>query len=139
MPQRFKKCDSQKEDGRVKLPKEKYPEVIEMYERVRSSRKVGKYYGVDKTIILMIVNPEYKARHIEYGKSIQHWKQYYNKDKHREYQARYKTKKRLLKRNATNIIRGVKRNEKGDIIRIDLKRLLPIYKEREDIKNFLNR
>lgn len=83
-------------DGRVKILKKQYPEVITMYKDLKSSRKVAKIFGVDKKIILFIVNPEYKKRDALRQKNEQHWKIYYNKDKHKEAIAKYRKKKKLL-------------------------------------------
>ena len=58
----YKKYKNQKDDGRVKITRDQYPEVLANYEMLKSSRKVAKIYGVSKTIILGILNPEIREK-----------------------------------------------------------------------------
>ena len=92
----YEKYNDEKLDGRVKILKEQYPEVIAMYEDLKSSRKVAKAFGVDKKIILFIVNPEYKKKDALRQKNEHHWKKYYDKDYHKMAMRKYRKKKREL-------------------------------------------
>lgn len=92
----YEKYNDEKLDGRVKITKKQYPEVIAMYEDLKSSRKVAKVFGVDKKIILFIVNPEYKKRDYLRQKNEQHWKKYYDRKYHKRAMRRYRKKKREL-------------------------------------------
>lgn len=96
MSGQFPKYKDWREDGRVKLPKSLYPAVIADYARLKSSRAVGKIYGVNKKIILFIVNPELKARDSQRQKEQQHWKIYYKKEYHTRAIRKYRAKKRTL-------------------------------------------
>ncbi len=96
MYQGFKKYTDKKMDGRVKVLPEQYPEVIALYRDLKSLRKVAKIFGVDKKIISFIVNPELKERDALRQKNQQHWKIYYDRDKHTVAIRKYRAKKRKL-------------------------------------------
>ena len=99
MPKRgqYEKYKDQEFDGRVKILKKQYPEVIALYKELKSSRKVAKIFGVDKKIILFIINPEYKKRDESRQKNQKHWAISYSKDKRREAMRKYRKKKRKLR------------------------------------------
>ena len=82
MPQAFKKYKNKKNDGRYKILPEQYPEVIALYKSLKSSRKVAKLFGVTKSIILFIVNPEQKERDRQRKIRDKDWLYHYNKDYH---------------------------------------------------------
>ncbi len=103
MPQEFEKYIDKRMDGRIKILPEQYPEVIALYKDLKSSRKVAKIFGVDKKIILFIINPEAKKRDALRQKNQQHWKIYYDKEYNTKAQAKYRAKKRRL---------GIKYNSK---------------------------
>lgn len=87
-----KKYEDRKLDGRVKIHKDQYEEVRAMYARVKSQAEVAKHYGVDKSAIRWILNPEAYKKFLEAKRT----KSYYNKERHKEAVRRYRAKKRSL-------------------------------------------
>lgn len=66
---------NENQDRRRKLTTEQYSEINYKYHMEhRSSRSLAKEYGVDKSTILMIVNPKIKARVRQRTK--EHWRDY---------------------------------------------------------------
>ena len=111
------------------------------YKRIKSSRAVAKIYGVDKKIILFIVDPEYKKRDAKRQQEQEHWKIYYNKDKHTKDMRKYRAKKRQegLCKTPTPTMRGVIRDKTGKIKSINLKTILPCNLKKLEVKNFLKK
>jgi len=60
----FQSYKDKRLDGRFKILPKQYPEVRAKYKALKSSRKVAKLYvyGVDKKIILFIVDNGFKKR-----------------------------------------------------------------------------
>jgi len=94
--QEFKPYKNKKLDGRFKIMPEQYPEVIALHKELKSSRNVPKIFGVNKKIILFIVNHEYKKRDQLRQKNQQHWKMYYDRESHTKAIRKYRAKKRSL-------------------------------------------
>lgn len=94
--QEFKTYKNKKLDGRFKITPDQYPEVIALHKELKSSRKVAEIFGVDKKIILYIINPEYKKRDALRQKNQQHWKIYYDREYHTKAIRKYRAKKRSL-------------------------------------------
>jgi len=95
MPQTFIKYTNKKMDARFKIYPDQYPAVKLRYKQLKSLRKVGKEYGVDKKIISFIVNPSALERQKKYNKG--RWSIYYEKEKHRQSIKKFRDKKRKLK------------------------------------------
>lgn len=87
---------NQKDDGRVKIAKELYPQVKQAYQELKSLRKVAALYGVDKRTIQFIVRPESLQNLKNRNKLISHHLIYYNTEKRRAYMRAYRAKKRAL-------------------------------------------
>lgn len=96
MPQNFKKYIDKTLDARIKIQKSEYSTIISLYKELKSSRKIAKIYGVDKKIILFIVNPASKKKDEERRIRNKVWLRYYNKEKWRKAQRRFRQKKKRL-------------------------------------------
>lgn len=96
MSHEYKPYKNKAQDARYKIIPKKYPKVRALYGKIKSARKVAKIFGVDKKIILFIVNPEYKRRCEKKITENKKWLQYYNKDKHTLAVRKYRLKKRAL-------------------------------------------
>ena len=84
MPYKFeKKIIPAQHDRRRKLTDAQKAEIEHRYKAGGvSARQLATEYGVSKKLILLIVNPEAKAKNDKYIK--EHWSDYYDKDKHRD-------------------------------------------------------
>lgn len=84
MPYKFeKKIIPPLHDRRRKLTDAQKAEIEHRYKAGGvSARQLATEYGVSKKLILLIVNPEAKAKNDRYIK--EHWSEYYDKDKHRD-------------------------------------------------------
>jgi hypothetical protein len=84
MPYKFeKKIIPAQHDRRRKLTDAQKAEIEHRYKAGGvSARQLATEYGVSKKLILLIVNPEAKAKNDQYIK--EHWSDYYDKDKHRD-------------------------------------------------------
>ena len=84
MPYKFeKKIIPAQHDRRRKLTDAQKAEIEHRYKAGGvSARQLAAEYGVSKKLILLIVNPEAKAKNDKYIK--EHWSDYYDKDKHRD-------------------------------------------------------
>lgn len=72
---------NQNQDRRVKLTQEQKEQIRDLYNGGgHSLNSLAKQFGVSKKTILLIVNPESKAKNDEYIKN--HWKDYYDKEEH---------------------------------------------------------
>lgn len=81
---------SETQDRRVKLTSEKKAEIVRKYQTGDYSiRGLAREYNVSHKTILMIVNPESKAKNDSYIK--EHWKDY-NPDPEKRRQAHLRTK-----------------------------------------------
>lgn len=96
MPQEAKPYTNQINDGRVKIHKDKYEEIRQMYKKEKSMRFVARCYNVDKKIIQFIVFPEKKEQYFKerYKKKV--WLKYYDKEKWKLAMRKYRKKKREL-------------------------------------------
>jgi len=96
MPQKYLPFTKEKDDGRIKIPKNKHPEIIKFYKECKSQRKTAKYYKVSRRLIQFIINPKmYEETKNKRKKEKVHLK-YYDKDKRRNYTRKYRLKKRQL-------------------------------------------
>ena len=112
------------------------------YKRIKSSRAVAKLYGIDKKIILFIVNPEYKKRDAERQQKQQHWKLYLaSKEERKLTMRKHRAKKRQLGyyKTPTPTMRGVIRDRTGKIKSINEKTILPCNLKKPEVKNFLKK
>ena len=82
-------------DARFKIYPDQYPAVKLRYKELKSLRKVGKEYGVNKRTISVIVNPAALEVLKKYRKG--RWIIYYDKEKHRKSTKKFRDKKRKLK------------------------------------------
>lgn len=103
MPYKFetegKKIPKDK-DKRIKLTDEQREQIREMYATgLYSQRTLAKMFNVSRRLIVFTIYPERleenKKRRAERGGS----KQYYDKDKHREYMKQHRRRKRELDKN----------------------------------------
>ncbi len=94
MPQDYKKYERKEQDNRYKILPSERPEVIALYNEMKSLRKVAKELGVNKTTIQIIVNPATQERMKKYSKN--RWRIYYDKAKHKNYMKKYRKKKRKM-------------------------------------------
>lgn len=81
-------------DGRRKLSDADYAEVKRVYNELHSYQKTADHFNVSKRLVIFIVNPEIYARFRLRNKQNQHWREYYDTDKRREYMRKYRAKKR---------------------------------------------
>jgi hypothetical protein len=84
MPYKFeKKIIPEQHDRRRKLTDAQKAEIDRRYKAGGvSSSQLAAEYGVSKKLILLIVNPEMKAKNDQHIK--EHWSDYYDKRKHRD-------------------------------------------------------
>ncbi len=73
----------EKFDRRVKLTQEDKEDIRDLYASgLHSLNSLAKMYNVSKKTILLTVNPESKEKNDERIKN--HWKEYYDRDKHNQ-------------------------------------------------------
>ena len=98
MPYKSEKIiiDHTKHDKRIKLTDEQRENIRKDYATgLISHRGLAEKYKVDRKTIYNILNPEKYLQELEKNKQTKHSKQYYNKEKQREYikqHRRYKQK-----------------------------------------------
>jgi hypothetical protein len=96
MPQKFKKYNDPKLDGRYKITPDQYPRVRFLYGQLGSTRKVGAMFGVSKNIIAFIVNPERKENDRQRKIENKVWLRYYDRQEHNAAIQQYREKKKKL-------------------------------------------
>jgi len=84
-----------KYDRRRKLTDEQRIEIMQ-FKGMRSSRSVGKEYGVNHSLILRMWNPEQLKRNIECRAKNGGSKQYYDRERHSKYMREYRAYKKKL-------------------------------------------
>lgn len=90
------------QDGRVKILKSQYPEVVAKYKAMGSMRAVAGYYGVNKRLIQFIVYPERLEKLKEHNKQIRHWKKYYSTEGRKLEMRKFRERKKLILNNNQN-------------------------------------
>ena len=84
-------------DKRIKLTDEQKEKIREEYATgLISQRNLAKKYKVSKKAIFNIIHPEKYQAQLEKYKLNQHSKQYYQKDKHKEYIKKHRRYKQKL-------------------------------------------
>lgn len=95
MPQTFLKFEDPKLDGRVKLTPEAKQQIRGLYFQGNSSHKsLSLQFGVSRRLIGLIVSDKSAETMKAYQKG--RWKLYYDKEKQKESQKKYRDKKRKL-------------------------------------------
>lgn len=106
MPQDFKRFTDESQDGRRKIPTTEHKRIRELYQELKSFRKVAKLYGVDKRTIQFIVNPKMYKEFKKKRYQKKPWLDYYNKETHTPAIRKYRAKKRAL---GLIVVRGNKK------------------------------
>lgn len=90
-----------KNDKRIKLSPEQKEQIYQEYQQgKKSQRYLAKEYGVSRRTITFIVDPQKLKNNIQRRLEKGGSKQYYDKDKHREYMRDHRKHiKELLKKN----------------------------------------
>lgn len=90
-------------DKRKKLDESKHKEIRYMYgSGVYSYQKIANMYGVSKSLIILIVNPDIKERkRKEYAERRKDGR-YYSKEKHREHMRAHREHKKDIHEKRTN-------------------------------------
>lgn len=98
MPLKLDKLKLGKEnDGRRKITDEQKVEIRELYERGIGIREITRrMVPVSRRSIQFILFPERLEHLKQHNKQIEHWKQYYDKDKWVEYMRKHRAKKRII-------------------------------------------
>lgn len=96
MSQAFLPYTDASQDGRRKINIHEYPAVKEVYQCLKSYQKTADFFHVSKRLIIFIINPQTYQKMRQDNIRNQHWKRYYNKDRSRLYQQKYRAKKRRL-------------------------------------------
>lgn len=94
MPQVERRYEKPEQDGRVKIPPERYEEVRQQYKFFRSYQKTADYFHVSKRLIIFICNPE-KLEEFKRNRKGK-WVEYYETEKRREDMRKYRAKKRKM-------------------------------------------
>ena len=89
IPRELKRC--------VKLSEQDKIEIVEIRRKTGLSYdKIAKQFGVSKTRVMQICNPEIEARQKKQYRERQKDGRYYNKEKHNKYVRMYRRYKHLL-------------------------------------------
>lgn len=98
MPLKLDKLKLGKEnDGRRKITDEQKVEIRELYERGIGIREITRrMVPVSRRSIQFILFPERLEHLKQHNKQIEHWKQYYDKDKMKESIRKLRAKKRII-------------------------------------------
>ena len=107
MPQKVDKIAINNEalDRRVKLTQSDKYEIIRLYSTGDySQRKLANLYKVSRRTIQFILDPEKLVKNREVHRARGGWRQYYNKDNHKEYMKEHRNyKKDLVNKGKLNI------------------------------------
>jgi hypothetical protein len=101
MPYKFetdKKKIPKYKDKRIKLTDKDKEEIKQYYGKI-SQRKLANFYGVSRRLIIFVACPEKHKKNLQDRKNRGGSKQYYNKEKQREYMKRYRKYKQQLNKN----------------------------------------
>ena len=101
MPYKFeytKKLIPKYKDKRVKLTDNDKEEIKKNYGKI-SQRKLAKMYGVSRRLIIFIGCPEKYKKNLQDRKNRGGSKQYYDKDKQKEYMKKHRKHKYKLYKN----------------------------------------
>lgn len=91
------KIEFTKHDNRIKLTDEQRTNILKDYSTgLFSQRELAKKYKVDRKTIYNIIYPEKYQEQLEKNKINQHSKQYYSKEKQKEYIKKYRHHKQDL-------------------------------------------
>lgn len=82
------------DDKRRKLHPDQYAEIQKKYEEGMSQRALGREYGVSKSLIAIIVNPERAAK--VKARLKDNWQNYYDREQHRKDILKYRRRKREM-------------------------------------------
>lgn len=91
------KIEFTEKDKRIKLTDEQRENIKKEYETsLISQRALARKYKVDKKTIYNIIHPLKYQEQLENNKINQHSKQYYNKEKHKDYIKKHRRYKQEL-------------------------------------------
>jgi len=79
-------------DARVKIPKSEHAVICARYQAGDSIRSLARAYSVNKRLIQFILFPE----RVEAARANRDWKNYYDREKHRQAMARLRAKQRQV-------------------------------------------
>lgn len=68
-------------DRRIKLTDAQREEIIKLHFSGWTQRKIAKKFGVDKSTIRFVVNPEAYQAYLQYRKDVKAHKKYYDREK----------------------------------------------------------